>query len=349
MRLDGTSALRIATTLNDMGVLSPLAYKKNNGFPYAKHGYTDKADCKWSATTVIRILQDETYTGTLVQGKQGTPHYKIKQMEQRPSSEWIRVPDAHEPLIPKQDFELVQRIRRLDTRTSPKKDTVYLFSGILICGCCGARMTRKTNRVKGKEYHYYYCPTGKKHGCANPVMLKESDLVECVKDSLKGYIDNVTCLQAILDGIDQSSINQALANEYASHIAANERQLAQALEFKARLYENLVTGTINKEEYTDYKAKYTRAAENAKEAIRTLKDKLSDVLENRSERNRWISHFTQFSTMETLDRKAVVHMIQSIKVIGKKELEITFTYQDEYQKAIQLIQLAEQTSQRKVG
>ena len=71
-------------------------------------------------------------------------------------------PDAHEPLIPKQDFELVQRIRRLDTRTSPKKDTVYLFSGILICGCCGARMTRKTNRVKGKEYHYYYCPTGKK-------------------------------------------------------------------------------------------------------------------------------------------------------------------------------------------
>ena len=227
--------------------------------------------------------------------------------------------------------------------------TVYLFFGVLICGCCGSRMTRKTNRVKGKEYHYYYCPTGKKHGCTNPVMLKESDLVECVKDSLKGYIDNVSCLQAILDGIDQSSINQALANEYASHIAANEQQVEQALEFKARLYESLITGTISKEEYTDYKAKYTRIAENAKESIRVLKEKLADVLENRSERNRWISHFTQFSTMETLDRKAVVHMIQSIKVIGKKELEITFTYQDEYQKAIQLIQLAEQTSQRKVG
>ena len=107
--------------------------------------------------------------------------------------------------------------------------------------------------------------------------------------------------------------------------------------------------TISKEEYTDYKARYTRIAENAKESIRVLKEKLADVLENRSERNRWISHFTQFSTMETLNRKAVVHMIQSIKVIGKKELEITFTYQDEYQKAIQLIQLAEQTSQRKVG
>ena len=207
----------------------------------------------------------------------------------------------------------------------------------------------RANEDKETAVHYYYCPTGKKHGCTNPVMLKESDLVECVKDSLKGYIDNVSCLQAILDGIDQGSINQALANEYASHIAANEQQVEQALEFKARLYENLITGTISKEEYTDYKARYTRIAENAKESIRVLKEKLADVLENRSERNRWISHFTQFSTMETLDRKAVVHMIQSIKVIGKKELEITFTYQDEYQKAIQLIQLAEQTSQRKVG
>ena len=71
-------------------------------------------------------------------------------------------PGCHEALIARQDFELVQRIKGLDTRTSPKEDTVYLFSGILICGCCGSRMTRKTNRANGKEYHYYYCPTGKK-------------------------------------------------------------------------------------------------------------------------------------------------------------------------------------------
>ena len=90
----------------------------------------------------------------------GTPHYKIKQMEQRPASEWVRVPDAHEALIARQDFELVQRIKGLDTRTSPNEDTVYLFSGILICGCCGSRMTRKTNRANGKEYHVLPVPGG---------------------------------------------------------------------------------------------------------------------------------------------------------------------------------------------
>ena len=175
------------------------------------------------------------------------------------------------------------------------------------------------------------------------------------KMALNGYILHID-LAPVKELISlqrrcSNNLNQVAvhAHTYASHIAANEQQVEQALEFKARLYESLITGTISKEEYTDYKARYTRIAENAKESIRVLKEKLAEVLENRSERNRWISHFTQFSTMETLDRKAVVHMIQSIKVIGKKELEITFTYQDEYQKAIQLIQLAEQTSQRKVG
>ena len=352
MRLEGASASKIASELNRLGILSPLAYKKNNGLPYAKKGYADKADCKWSATTIIRILQDETYTGTLVQGKQGTPHYKIKQMEQRPASEWVRVPDAHEALIARQDFELVQRIKGLDTRTSPNEDTVYLFSGILICGCCGSRMTRKTNRANGKEYHYYYCPTGKKKGCAHPVMLKESSLIDCVRDSLKAYIGNIASLEALLTGIDQSSINQALAKEYSDHITDNERRLEQVLEFKVRLYESLVGGMLTKEEYASYKAKYTKQAEDIRESVRVLKEKLTEVLENRSERNRWISQFTQFSTLETLDRRALIHMVQSIRVRGKKELDITFTHEDEYKKALQLLALAVQQKdyeQRKVG
>ena len=352
MRLEGASASKIASELNRLGILSPLAYKKNNGLPYAKKGYADKADCKWSATTIIRILQDETYTGTLVQGKQGTPHYKIKQMEQRPASEWVRVPDAHEALIARQDFELVQRIKGLDTRTSPNEDTVYLFSGILICGCCGSRMTRKTNRANGKEYHYYYCPTGKKKGCAHPVMLKESSLIDCVRDSLKAYIGNIASLEALLSGIDQSSINQALAKEYSDHITDNERRLEQVLEFKARLYESLVGGMLTKEEYASYKAKYTKQAEDIRESVRVLREKLTEVLENRSERNRWISQFTQFSTLETLDRRALIHMVQSIRVRGKKELDITFTHEDEYKKALQLLALAAQQKdyeQRKVG
>lgn len=341
-RLEGFSASHIADELNRLGVLSPLAYKRNNGLPHAKGGYTDRKDCKWSATTIIRILQDETYTGTLVQGKQTTPHFKLKEREDKPSSEWVRVENSHEPIIEKHDFDLVQRLQRIDTRTSPKSDKVYLFSGILICGCCGSRMTRKTNRYKDKEYHYYFCPTGKKHGCTSSVMIKEEDLVVCVQDSLKGHIENVASLEAFLSGISQERINRELAQEYAGQIKVNEKQLAQAEGFKTKLYENLVSGILTKEEYLTYKQKYNSDIELIQKAIEEWNERLMDVMENRSERNRWINHFMKFSTMEEIDRSAVMQLIRSIRVLGKDELHIEFNYQDEYQKAVSLLeQMAE--------
>ena len=346
MRLDGASATKIAAELNRLGIPSPLTYKKNKGLPCAKGGFADGEDCKWSATTVNRILRDVTYTGTLLQGKVGTPHYKIKERELRPSSEWVEVPDSHEAIIAKQDFDLVQRIQRLDTRTAPERDTVYLFSGVLICGCCGGRMTRKTNRRNGREYHYYYCPTGKKNGCQHPIMVQEQRLTVNVCAILKAYIDNVVSLEALLSSVDQQKINQALAKEYGGHIQENERRLEEVSEYKARLYESLVSGIVTREDYNAFKAKYTRQAEELRGSIQALKEKLEDVLNNRSERNRWITHFTQFSSMETLDRKAVVRLIQSIRVLGKKELEIHFAYEDEYEKAMRMLKLADL---RKVG
>ena len=203
---------------------------------------------------------------------------------------------------------------------------------------------------KDKEYHYYYCPTGKKNGCTSSVMLKESDLIECVQDSLKGHIENVASLDALLSSISQERINRELAQEYAAQIRVNEKRVAQTEGFKAKLYENLVSGILTKEEFLSYKRKYNADIELFQKAIAEWNDKLTDVLENRSERNRWINHFMRFSTMEDIDRRAVMQLIRSIRVMGKDELHIEFNYQDEYQKAISLAeQIATKNEERMVG
>lgn len=336
-RLDGFSAAHIAEKLNKAGILSPLAYKRSNGLPYAKNGYADKEDCKWSATTVIRILSDDIYTGTMVQGKQTTPHFKLKERETKPSSEWVRVENTHEPIISKADFDLVQRLKRLDTRTSPQSDKVYLFSGVLICGCCGGRMTRKTNRANGKEYVYYFCPAGKKGGCKSSSMIKESDLTACVQTSLKAHINSVLSLNSIINSVSRERINRGLVNEYTSFIKSNEERLAKVENFKRNLYENLVNGVLSKEEFLQYKQEYSAKAEDIKAAIQTWNDKLAEVLENRGDRNRWINHFLQFSDMEVIDRSMVVRLIQSVVINADKSIEIRFNYQDEYQKAMEFI------------
>jgi len=334
MKIDGMSALKIAETLNAVGVLSPLEYKRDRGLPHPTGGFADRPDSKWSATAVIRILKDETYTGTLIQGRQGTPNYKINDVVNKPTSEWKRTEDAHDFIISKQDFILVQRIMRLDTRTAPGNDNVYLFSGILICGCCGARMTRKTVPYKGKSYYYYYCPTGKKRGCDGSVMLKEADLNDCILESVKAHILNIASLGRILSESDGQKAAQALARQYRSQIDDNNRQIEKIAGFKATLYENMVTDVISKKEYKELKARYTADENRLRAAAVSMEEELGNVLAGKTDRLRWMEQFKQFEELAELDRRAVITLIQNIKVMGKTELEVTFAYQSEYEQAL---------------
>ena len=333
MKIDGYSAARIAEILNGRGVLSPMEYKKDRGLPYPKGGYADKDGARWSATTIIRILNDETYTGTLNQGRSGTLNYKIKDVFQKPENEWLRVEDAHEAIILKHNFDLVKKIMRLDTRTSPNNDKVYLFSGILICGCCGNRMTRKTVPYKAEKYHYYYCPTGKKNGCANPVMVKENDLIACITGNVKAHITNIASLETLMAGLDSTRMATELAGRLKEQINENERRLEKIREYKAGLYENMMNGNLSKDEHKALKAKYADDTILLNDANVRLLAEIEAVLSCNHERMAWTGHFTKFETIEAIDRRMVIHLIHSIIILGKRELEITFNYQIEYENA----------------
>lgn len=340
-KIDGRSAKRIADELNALGVLSPLAYKISRGLPHPKGGFADRPDAKWSATTVIRILQDEIYTGTLVQGRQGTYNHKLRNVIQKPDEEWIRVENAHEAIIRKRDFDLVQHIMGLDTRTAPEGEKVYLFSGLLVCGCCGARMTRKTNTVGGKKYIYYHCPTGKKHGCTHPVMLREDDLIQCVLASVQAHIKNVVSVDELLNSISEETINRELVAGCKAQITENRAQLEQIGVFKAGLYENFVKGMLDKAEYKSLRDGYTERMEELRSAINQLRQEIERVTDRTSERQKWAQQFREFSNMTELDRRAVVTLIQSIRIISKTELKITFRYQMEYEAALQKLSQAQ--------
>ena len=335
-RIDGASAQRIADDLNRLGILSPLAYKVNRGLPHPTGGYADSQDAKWSAHAVIRILQNETYCGVLLQGKQETYNHKLKDIQKKPVEEWIRTENAHEPIISKQDFQLVQMISGLDTRTAPDGESVYLFSGLLICGSCGGRMTRKTNTVNGKKYIYYHCPAGKKRGCEKPVMIREDDLIQCVLESLQARVQSVVSMEEVVNSISAERVNQGLIAGFKTQIADNQMQLDQARQFKSTLYENFVSGIIEKKDYQDLKKRYAERAEQAQEAIDRLREEMERASNNSSDRLRWMQHFKQFSAMKKLDRRAVIATIQSICITGKKSVDITYRYHSEYEQAYRM-------------
>jgi hypothetical protein len=338
MKLSGLSAAKIAEYLNSIGVLSPLQYKKDRGLPHPKGGVADVEDAKWSAKAIIRILTDETYIGTLTQGKCGTPNYKLKELHQQPESEWHKTENAHEAVISKTDFELVQRIMLLDTRTSPVGDKVYVFSGMIICGSCGNRMIRKGALGKGGERYYnYWCPTTKKGGCQHSHMIREDSLIACVLENIKAHIANIASLETLLDGLDADRIGRELAERLTAQLDENERRLERIRAFKAGLYENMISGNLSKDEYKSLKSKYSEDADELAAANERLKQEIDDALSCKNERMAWIEHFKQFENLETLDRKTVATLIRSIKIIGKREIEIAFNYQSEYETALEIL------------
>ncbi|MCL2853593.1 MAG: recombinase family protein [Defluviitaleaceae bacterium] len=336
MKIDGYSSARIAATLNGRGVLSPMEYRKDRGLPYPKGGYADRDGASWCVTTIIRILNDETYTGTLVQGKYGTPTYKLRELVQKPEDEWHRTENAHEAIIMRHNFDLARKIMRLDTRTAPKGDKVYLFSGILICGSCGNRMTRKTVPYKGEKYHYYWCPTGKKNGCLTPAMLKERDLIDCVIGNIKAHITNIASLETLIAGLDSTRIASELAGRLTEQIAENERRLEKIRGYKSGLYESMMNGNLSKDEYKSLKGAYSADSDTLAIANAKLRNEIESVLSCRHERMAWTGHFTKFENLDSIDRRTVIQLIHSIRVLGKSEIEISFNYQLEYDSAVEL-------------
>ena len=105
-KLEGMSQQGIATRLNELGILSPLEYKRSLGQKY-KTTFKVKQQALWSAVAVRRILTNELYLGVLEQGKRTTPNYKVKNRVDRPKEEWVRVDNAHEPIITMELFAIV--------------------------------------------------------------------------------------------------------------------------------------------------------------------------------------------------------------------------------------------------
>lgn len=75
-KLEGMSAQAIAEQLNSENVLAPSEYKRLCGLNYHS-GFKAGTHAKWQAIQVLRILKNEVYTGTMVQGRRQKINYKI--------------------------------------------------------------------------------------------------------------------------------------------------------------------------------------------------------------------------------------------------------------------------------
>ena len=253
-KLNGMSSQRIASHLNELGVLPPNEYKRANGFNYTC-GFQAGLNQKWTVVSVNRILKNESYTGTLIQGKRRKINYKVKKSHDVGSENWIRVEDAHDAIISKGEFQQVQQLLELDTRTAPSQTTVYPLSGFLRCADCGQNMIRRTVTKNGKKYQYYHCSTYKNGGGCTPHMINSEKLTESVLAAIRHQVTLLVEAEKVLSNAELASGEQIGIKILDSQITALEAELERYSNLKIRLYQDLCDDVVSREEYGEMNAK----------------------------------------------------------------------------------------------
>ena len=135
--MEGRGPMQIAKLLQEEKVLNPTAYKKREGI---KTPSPETADpYHWNTNTVVHILERREYTGCTVNFKTYTNSIWDKKQRETPIEKQAVFYNTHPAIIEQEVFDKVQEIRQQRHRRT-KTGKSSLFSGMVYCADCGAKM-----------------------------------------------------------------------------------------------------------------------------------------------------------------------------------------------------------------
>lgn len=330
-KLDGMSGGRIADKLNELGVPTPYQYKQMNGEKFYC-GYQKYTEMRWSAATVNHILRNEVYTGALIQGKTYSPNYKVRKRMKKKESEWIRCENNHEPIITKEEFQLIREMFLIDTRVSPEEEALYLFSGLVKCGWCGGNMTRKTVTVNGKKYVYLVCAENKKkNNCKNNKAISIKKFEEVIRKVINLHIEKVFDMNNMLNAVKTTPFNRYVLGKMNGIILEKEKDIEKKNNYIKTAYGDYVDGILSKREYDELKEFFQESIQNLHKEIQAIKQEKKQQEKNQGERTGWIKDFLEYRGFQKLSRKLLLKLVEEIRIYDKDRIEVIFKFQSEYE------------------
>lgn len=331
--LEGYNRSDIADKLESLGVLTPLEYKKSTGSKF-NTGFQKKAKCVWSSVMVKRILTNIIYTGTLAQGKRTTPNHKVKTIIHKPKEEWVYFDNAHEALIDKHTFEVVQHLIGRDMRKSPRK-RIFSLSGLVQCAECKENMIITS---PDKEHFYYICSTYQSREGCKPHRINAEKLKETVEKAVLYQISLLAEMQDVMQYVGQLSFPEETILKADRKLEKLDAEYKKLMQIKAKLYISYTDNVITKEEYLEYKAEYDRQSQQIQDAIIRQKEETKKLFSKMQEKQQWIDEFLKYQDCRQMDRKMLVMLVKDIFIHTKKEIEIVFWFRDEYEATVSLIE-----------
>ena len=338
MKMDGFSPAQIADKLNKDGVPSPYEYKRQSGSKY-QSGFKKQIKTDWGAKAIYRILKNEMYTGTLVQGKTTTPNHKIKSRTTKDEADWMRTENAHDAIISPSIFDMVQKLMLEDTRSPSGDNSVHLFSGKVFCADCQSTMTRKKTKSAGKEYVYFVCNANKvDRKVCDAHTVKEQVVYDAALAVIQAQVSLALNLEIALGELNGISWERREMERIASKIARQEEVIEHNKQMKAHVYEDFKTEMITREEYFIFKAEFDKNIQEAKEAIARLVGNKNQISSGLTEQQSWLAQFRKYENIQELNRRVVVNFIDRIEITEDKQVHVVLNNADQFQAIMEFLE-----------
>ena len=321
---DGYSCNRIASHLNERGVIPPLKYRVLYRDEFGESGASRASDY-WNGTTVKRILKNPVYLGHTLLGKSRKPSLKSKKVLPVPRSLWAVTENTHEPLVGEETFARAHGQMRRGTKIYEGYGQVRksIFSGVAFCALCGYALCSAGTVYKGEREKYWFltCNHTRKtlpDPCPG-IRVRYEDLVELVRQELNSFltmsdeeIDELTN-----ELVDQKRLQSTIQKRKLQKEKA-EARYSTIGRLITKLYTDNAEGRLDDAQLYPMVAELQREAHGLERLIAEL-DTATDEDRRAEDYRKFFSLIKRFTEIKTLDANTLRTFVDRIEV-GPKEL-----------------------------
>ena len=318
--INGNRLAYIAHRLNERKVPCPSIYKQKSCNYHCK-----TISGLWGHNTIKKILVNRVYIGDLVQHQGEMVSYKVKKYRLLPKSEYLIKENAHEPIIDKQTFELVQDILKRKTHNIHKKEnTEHLLAGLLYCPRCHNKYTYQVQSGL-KNDMVAICSMYNRYGkdYCRRIAVRESILNEFVVQDLKKILQEKIDKEKLINSIDKTKLNND-KKKLQKQMITNKRRIEEITKIIKTAYEDRVNGLLDKEEFVSFTESYKKEKQELIEKTEKLSTKLNDLQNNKE--NELMKCITEIVSFKKINRNFILNLIDSIEIIDKENIKINYKF-----------------------
>lgn len=315
----GSSASQIAKRLNDDGIPSPVRYKRQQGGFY--NGRVVDSSI-WTAATILRILDDERYTGKMISHTREAVGVNTGKMKALPQEEWIIVDGTHAPIVSQSVFDEAKAGRKSRIKTVNRNTLGNRADNLFVCGYCGRKLQRTSGSVK-----YLFCLKARfsSEGLCSTIHVPAEELQ-------KNVLTTINVLAQIL--IDRVSEIKANATpeipEIQKKIAKADTSLKRMQSEKLDLYEEYRQGKISKDKFIAIQKKRQSESDRTIELRAKLEDQLK-MLQKEADELAQLEQGAKDAALLSAYRPDVIRkLVNQVRVYEDKRIEIDFTFNNDF-------------------